>query len=832
MKKAELLIRERINITLSAVYDYPLTIVEAPMGFGKTTAVRSFLKLEKSNPLWISFIRAGESASYFWEKLSSEIAKIDENVAARLKALGFPNDVPQLEKVVSLLNDIAFEPKTVLVIDDFHLSTDMSINRFLLQISYEGIDNLHIIIITRDTTNIDFAELFAKGLCHVISQQKLKFNDSEIRDYCRMMAGSVSEEDLRKINEYTEGWISLIYLILLGLENGIPVGMNNSIDELVENVLFNVYEERIRSFLLKLSIMDVFTAKQALFVTQEEKAAEILKKLHKENAFVFYDQAAQTYKIHNVLLDYLRIKRDSGAVGLQELYSRLGEWYLSLGELPSAYANFNRAGDPERILSILNDPRNIRNELALFEGSFEMFEKLPQEMLDRYPIAYLQHIFLTIVYGNEETIVECAKKLEALKKTYEEMEGIDEEYRSRIIAEILIINKFTVFNYIDPGDQYNRNILRLLNGKQSYIAQRDNEFTFGSPHLLYLYFRDQGTLKEISEQGAITFTSYSQFADGCGTGSEYLLPAEYALETGNWEAAELNSFKAIYKAGTKDQTSLIICANFTLIRLYILQGKIPEAIEMLKQLEKDIAEKSNSIYNTTIDMCKGYLYACLGQPEKIPLWLQTGDMTAADLLYQGVAFNYIVYGKSVMLSKNYVALEVFIESINEQFSIFSNQLGFIHNYIFEAVTQYRLNGMAEGVAALERALSSAQPDNIILPFVENAPHILDMLKVLSARDSKNEYLKKIVSYSEQYIESLNISRPDKVKLSPREIEVLSLAAEGLKRDEIASRLFLSEGTVKTHFKNIFQKLEVSGKTAAIKAANNMGLLKMWSASKK
>ena len=824
MKKVELLKRERINKILSAIYDYPLTIVEAPMGFGKTTAVRSFIKSEELNPLWISFLHGGESSSIFWEKFSSEIGKLDEPAAASLRALGFPVDVPQTEKVLSLLNDIEFHEKTIFVIDDFHLAQNMSISVLLMQIISEGIDNLHFIIITRDTTNINFTELLSKGLCNIISQQRLKFTDSEVGEYCRMMTDKISKEDLKRINDYTEGWISLIYMVLLGLENGIPVGMSTSIDELVENVLFQVYDERIRNFLLMLSIMEVFTAKQALFVTQEEKTVEFLKKLHKENAFVFYDQTTKTYKIHNVLLDYLKIKQSFQTKELQKLYNRLGEWYLNRNELPSAYANFNLAEDTERILSILNDPKNIRNELTLFEGSLEMFEKIPQEMLNQYPFAYLQHIFHTIIHGNEETIMECEKKLETLENTYEEMEGLDEERQNRIIAEILIIKKFTIFNYIDPDNQYNRNILRLLNGKQSYIAQRENEFTFGSPHLLYIYFREQGTFRETSRQAGISFTSYSQFANGCGMGSDYLLEAEYSLETGDLAAAELNSFRAIYKARTKDQTSIIICANFTLIRLYILQRKVSEAIEMLKQLEQDIAEKNNSIYNTTIDMCKGYIYACLGQPEKTPYWLQMGDMTTADLLYQGVAFNYIVYGKSVMLSKNYVALDILTESFQEQFSIFSNQLGMIHNYIFKAVATYHIHGMKEGVTTLENALAMAQADDIIMPFVENAPCILDMLKITENNDSENEYISKVVLLSEQYMGVLKSSQPSKVQLSTRELEVLSLVAEGLKREEIASHLFLSEGTVKTHLKNIYQKLEVSGKVSAIKVAQLQGLI--------
>jgi len=824
LKKVELLKRERVNKILSAIYEYPLTIIEAPMGFGKTTAVRSFLESEKNNPLWISFLNSGESSLFFWEKFSTEIGKLDEPAAARLKALGFPIDVPQVEKVLLLLNDMGFHNKTVFVIDDFHLSQEMSIGKLLLQIVAERIENLHFVIITRDTTNIDFVELLSKGLCYIVSQQKLKFVDSEVNHYCRMMTDKISIADLRKINEYTEGWISLIYMILLGMENGIPVGMSSSIDNLVENVLFNVYDEHIRCFLLKLSVMDVFTAKQALFVTQEKKAIEILKKLHKENAFVFYDQITQSYKIHNVLLDYLRIKQNFKVEEQQEIFRRLGEWYLDKKEFTAAYGYFYKSGDAEIILSHLNNPDHIRNELTEFEGSFEMFNKISRELLYHYPLAYLQHILLSIVRGNEDTIADCSNQLDTLRKVYEEMEDIHEGYRNRIIAEILIFKRFTSFNVIEPSGEWNQEILRLLNGQQSYIMSRQNEFTLGSPHLIYVYFRDKGTFRQISKLAVDRFTTYTSFANGCGAGCEYLIPAEYALETGDWTVAELNSLKAIYKARTKNQTSIIICANFTLIRLYILQGKISEAIDMLKQLEQDITEVNNPTYNTTIDMCKGYVYACLGQVEKIPIWLQTGDIMTANLLYQGVAFNYIVYGNSLMLSKNYVALDVLTDSFQEQFSIFSNQLGMIHNHIFRAVSKYHLYNIDEGVIALENALAIAQADNILMPFVENAPRILDMLKIVANNDSKNDYINKIVLHSKQYMEVLKNSPPSKVRLSPRETEVLSLVAEGLKREEIASRLLLSQGTVKTHLKNIYQKLEVNGKVSAIKVAQLQGLI--------
>jgi LuxR family maltose regulon positive regulatory protein len=114
-----------------------------------------------------------------------------------------------------------------------------------------------------------------------------------------------------------------------------------------------------------------------------------------------------------------------------------------------------------------------------------------------------------------------------------------------------------------------------------------------------------------------------------------------------------------------------------------------------------------------------------------------------------------------------------------------------------------------------------ETDQIIMPFAENAPHIIDLLR---ATQNQNEYTRKVLACSERYLTSLSNARLVKVRLSPRETEVLRLTAEGLTRDEIARRLFLSEGTVKIHLHNVYQKLEASGKISAIKLAQMHGLI--------
>jgi len=62
------------------------------------------------------------------------------------------------------------------------------------------------------------------------------------------------------------------------------------------------------------------------------------------------------------------------------------------------------------------------------------------------------------------------------------------------------------------------------------------------------------------------------------------------------------------------------------------------------------------------------------------------------------------------------------------------------------------------------------------------------------------------------------------QLTPREIEVLALVAQGLSNVEIARELFIGEATVKTHLLRTFAKLTVNDRTAAVTAAIGRGIL--------
>jgi two-component system NarL family response regulator len=98
--------------------------------------------------------------------------------------------------------------------------------------------------------------------------------------------------------------------------------------------------------------------------------------------------------------------------------------------------------------------------------------------------------------------------------------------------------------------------------------------------------------------------------------------------------------------------------------------------------------------------------------------------------------------------------------------------------------------------------------------------------------SREEILDAIrrVSLGETYLPARIVQKVAegmrKPELSPREVEVLQWVAAGKTNKEIGVQLFIAEGTVKTHVKNVLEKLSVLGRTGAIREGVRRGLVRL------
>ena len=72
--------------------------------------------------------------------------------------------------------------------------------------------------------------------------------------------------------------------------------------------------------------------------------------------------------------------------------------------------------------------------------------------------------------------------------------------------------------------------------------------------------------------------------------------------------------------------------------------------------------------------------------------------------------------------------------------------------------------------------------------------------------------------------TLNSAKLEELAITPRELEILQLIAEGLSNREIAAKLFVSENTVKTHSSRVFDKLGARRRTQAVQMGKEFGLI--------
>lgn len=95
---------------------------------------------------------------------------------------------------------------------------------------------------------------------------------------------------------------------------------------------------------------------------------------------------------------------------------------------------------------------------------------------------------------------------------------------------------------------------------------------------------------------------------------------------------------------------------------------------------------------------------------------------------------------------------------------------------------------------------------------------------LSKPKIKTVVVEKEVYVARPEVFVLNTSLVAQLELSKRELEVLSLLAQGYSNQEIAATLFVSVSTVKTHNQNLFEKLEVKRRTQAVEKAKRLHLI--------
>ena len=129
------------------------------------------------------------------------------------------------------------------------------------------------------------------------------------------------------------------------------------------------------------------------------------------------------------------------------------------------------------------------------------------------------------------------------------------------------------------------------------------------------------------------------------------------------------------------------------------------------------------------------------------------------------------------------------------------------------------------MVAIRRISSGVKGGGFIRSFVEAGDNLIPLLREAIRRDVAPDYTARILAAMAENGDKTPAGQASLVEpLSEREIEVLRLVTAGLSNREIASQLFISTGTAKTHIHNLCGKLGVRNRTEAAMKAKELNLV--------
>ncbi len=313
-----------------------LTLISAPVGFGKTTLVSEWVAALTSGPspagrgeglkvAWLSLDEGDNDPTRFLTYLIAALQTIAPNIGIGvLDVLQFPQPPPIESILTALINEInSVASHFTLVLDDYHVldakpvdaskSVDGAIT-FLLE---HQPSQMHLVIATREDPHLPLARLRAQGQLTELRAADLRFTPSEAADFLNQMMGlTLSAENISALETRTEGWIAGLQLAAISMQGNKDISgfirefagdHRYIVDYLVEEVLQR-QPEPVRNFLLQTAILDRLNGPLCDAVTGQDEGNARLEALERGNFFVVpLDDKRQWYRYHHLFAEVVDI---------------------------------------------------------------------------------------------------------------------------------------------------------------------------------------------------------------------------------------------------------------------------------------------------------------------------------------------------------------------------------------------------------------------------------------------------------------------------------------------------------------------------------------------
>lgn len=419
---------------VDALYDaaksIPLTLISAPAGYGKTTLLAA---LQREHPeislAWVSLDEEDNDPNVFAAALVAAIRRADPRLGAEAQGLlpglsGLPRVILDL-----LINEIvALHPSPlVVVLDDFHRIVEPSIPRAIEYLIDRLPPQMHLVISTRHDPQLPLPRLRVRNQVAELRLDDLRFSEAESRALLNDRIGlAMTPEHIALLQQRTEGWPAGVSLMVAALRR-LPGAIDRDafldhlgqldryvFDFLAAEVLAALTPEE-RQFLLDVSVLTELSPELCGAVTQRDDAGAALADLYARSLFVMaLDQPPTLFRFHDLFRDFLRhtLEREQPERA-RELHRRAG----------CAEPVFSRAVAHLLAGQAFDDAARLieeRGESTLREGALvtlkSWIDALPEEVVDAHPrLSYLLGVAAWTRFDFQATIAHLRRAADGFR---------------------------------------------------------------------------------------------------------------------------------------------------------------------------------------------------------------------------------------------------------------------------------------------------------------------------------------------------------------------------------------------------------------------------------
>ena len=322
---ANLVPRPQLYARLDSGLQYPLTLVSAPAGFGKSTLLSAWLAQSDMRFAWLSLDAGDNELTVFLSYFIAAVRRLDAEACAETEAMIRLASLPESAVLAhQLINELETLPGAfVLVLDDFHTIRDRAIQKLVATIVRRPPRPLHLVIAGREDPSLPLTKLRAQGQMLEFRSADLRFRRAETVAFLRQIPDlMIDEAGVTILDEAVEGWPAGLRLATLSLRlSGDPAGALATLagghayaaDYLFHEILANLSGDR-RAWLLRISIADSFCAElcDALCEPPDDAGAwpggqAFIQWLQVTNLFVVpLDDEGEWFRFHHLFLHLLR----------------------------------------------------------------------------------------------------------------------------------------------------------------------------------------------------------------------------------------------------------------------------------------------------------------------------------------------------------------------------------------------------------------------------------------------------------------------------------------------------------------------------------------------